>query len=398
MFKRQIVFILILAIVFNLWPQISRAASLRGMILLEVEKRGEAWYVNPADYKRYYLGRPAEALNLVKRFGLGVNQKSLNAIQASVPERLIGKILINVEDLGKAYYINPRDRKIYYLGSPVAMFNVMRSVGLGIKTSDLELIAIGSGSQAETGYSVMEKNIQNLINDQRAKNGLSRLKWNDQVAEVARNHSIEQANENRALINSRKLCSYPFIHHEGLVSGLYHSDRLSSHGVYYLSASAENIALIPRSREASYIAPGVEPKDCQAEVNRMNTVYEEDVTAFKTNEEKIARLKQEIADRASLTSKSPSIQIVSSSNSSLTQIEEQAVTGWMNSPGHRRNILNGEYDEAGMGIAEVNGYFIITQVFIKRASCGYKGGACCAKPGYYPYCYIPWSCSANICK
>ncbi len=37
----------------------------KGKILLQVENNGEAWYVNPDDGQRYFLGRPAEALKLL---------------------------------------------------------------------------------------------------------------------------------------------------------------------------------------------------------------------------------------------------------------------------------------------------------------------------------------------
>lgn len=32
------------------------------------------------------------------------------------------------------------------------------------------------------------------------------------------------------------------------------------------------------------------------------------------------------------------------------ELAEESVNGWMNSPGHRANILNGEFIESGVGI------------------------------------------------
>ncbi len=40
-----------------------------GKILLQVEGHNEAWYVSPIDYKRYFLGRPAEALKALEALG-----------------------------------------------------------------------------------------------------------------------------------------------------------------------------------------------------------------------------------------------------------------------------------------------------------------------------------------
>jgi hypothetical protein len=40
-----------------------------------VEAHGEAWYVNPADGKRYFLGRAADAYNIMRFLGLGITNK-----------------------------------------------------------------------------------------------------------------------------------------------------------------------------------------------------------------------------------------------------------------------------------------------------------------------------------
>jgi len=46
----------------------------KGMILLQVESKGEAWYVNPNNGQRYFLNRPADAFNLMRKLGLGINE------------------------------------------------------------------------------------------------------------------------------------------------------------------------------------------------------------------------------------------------------------------------------------------------------------------------------------
>lgn len=408
--KKNIIVGTLIALFFlNAFSRSTSAADFRGLILINVSSNGEAWYVNPVNQLRYYLGRPTDALHVVKSLALGVDRFDVVNFQKKIPIKLLGRIVLAVNDAGKAYYLNPRDRKVYYLGNPVSMLEVMKKVGVGAKGTDLNAILISKNSElpaktsapvvASSKFADMEKKIQELVNDEREKNGLKRLKWNDELATVARRHSQDQANENENLIDSKKLCSYPFIHHEGIEVGLYHSDRLAYYKVYYQSASAENIALIPESKESSYRAIGVSPKDCQVEVNNLNKSYEEEIKALKTDAEKLARVKLEIINRGNLTAGAPEIQIVENFNSTLEQIEKQAVTGWMNSPGHRRNILNGEYDEAGMGVAYVNGYYVITQVFIKRAECGYKGGVCCQKTGYFPFCYVPWSCDdSDVCR
>jgi len=115
--------------------------SLSGRILLEVQKKGEAWYIYPNDLKRYYLGRPTDAFAIMRKLGLGVKNSYVKTyISKTFPKAVWGKILINVEDLGKAYYINPVDRKGYYLGRPADAFRIMRELGLGITTNDIDKI------------------------------------------------------------------------------------------------------------------------------------------------------------------------------------------------------------------------------------------------------------------
>jgi len=50
-------------------------------------------------------------------------------------------------------------------------------------------------------------------------------------------------------------------------------------------------------------------------------------------------------------------------------VVEESVTGWMQSSGHRENILNDKVEEAGVGVYKVSGKdeYYITQDFIKRA-------------------------------
>jgi hypothetical protein len=390
----------------------SVTAQLRGRILIQVEQHGEAWYVYPTDNKRYYLGRPSDAFAVMRQLGLGISESDFNRLTASAKKRLAGRILIRAQKSGQAYYVNPPDLSLHYLGRPSDAFAVMRQLGLGINDRELNKLPVGfltqpKNDQAGSGTSTpqnssvllgqMEKEIHALINAERVKHNLSPLAWNDQVAAVAREHSQDQADENQNLISTIRLCSYPFIHHEGQKFGLYHNDRLNRRSVYYFSASAENIALIPHVKDGTYESTGIPEQDCQAELTQANSTYDQKVHQATGTDEKIAILKSEITRRENLLEDSPVINVLNTTYYGTQEVDQRAVTGWMNSPGHRRNILNGEYDEAGIGVAQVKDYFIMTQVFIKRAACGYRDGTCCKDERFY-YCYQPNSCNdSHVC-
>lgn len=59
-------------------------------------------------------------------------------------ERMKGKILLQVEGKGEAWYINPKDGKRYYMKDGQTALEMMRKFGLGIKNTDLEKIEVGT--------------------------------------------------------------------------------------------------------------------------------------------------------------------------------------------------------------------------------------------------------------
>ncbi|MEA3449422.1 MAG: hypothetical protein U9Q85_00345 [Patescibacteria group bacterium] len=120
---------------------INLANRLKGRILLQVEERGEAWYINPTDNYRYYLSSPKKALAIMRELGLGATHEFITTYKY-YPVHVLGKILIDVDDFGKAYYINPVDKKAYYLGGQNKAFSVMRELGLGISNSDIRKIFV----------------------------------------------------------------------------------------------------------------------------------------------------------------------------------------------------------------------------------------------------------------
>lgn len=196
----MIIFILIIGIGLFLTAELASALStpskLKGKILLQVESKGEAWYISPVDGKRHYMGRPNDAFDLMRKLGIGVTNDNLNKIKiadenltgqdsdndglSDIVEDSIGtdknnqdsdadgyndkdeiiagyspvgsgklslddkfsrnqagKILLQVEKHGEAWYVNPDNYQRYFMGRPIDAFNLMRKLGLGISNSNL---------------------------------------------------------------------------------------------------------------------------------------------------------------------------------------------------------------------------------------------------------------------
>ena len=174
-------------------------SNLKGRILLQVESCGEAWYINPGDEYRYYLGRPQDAFSLMRQLGIGISSVDLEKIQPAANnmdgadidgdglsdmfedaigsdkakadsdgdgyndsdelkrgynvkglgifqsnqvfvQEHKGKIFLAVEKKGEAWYVNPVDGLRYFLGRPSDAFALMRGLGLGISNQDLDII------------------------------------------------------------------------------------------------------------------------------------------------------------------------------------------------------------------------------------------------------------------
>ena len=124
---------------------------LKGRILLKVEDLGRAYYVNSANRTMSYLNRPADAFQIMREKGIGITNENLakipvgfgqgydkNKVNNSFTQKHLGKIFLQVENNGEAWYVNPEDGKRYFLGRPADAFNVMRNLGLGISNNDFE--------------------------------------------------------------------------------------------------------------------------------------------------------------------------------------------------------------------------------------------------------------------
>lgn len=184
MFKKILIFIL----VFSFLPSFSQASELgerlQGKILLQVEENGEAWYVYPKNKNRYFLGRPADAFQVMRELGLGISNADFEKFKNAMPDRLLGLILLKVEDAGKAFYVNPETKKAHFLGRPADAFQVMREQGLGITSASL-------GSITEDESSQTRRQTQEKKADEDQKD-------NDESEETTEPDAIDEENEEEA--------------------------------------------------------------------------------------------------------------------------------------------------------------------------------------------------------
>ena len=125
---------------------------LKGKILLKAEDSGRAYYVSPSKQEMYYLGRPADAFRVMREQGVGVTNSDLekilvsegkmnNKINQAFAKKHSGKIFLQVQEKGEAWYIDTNKNQRYYLGRPDDAFNIMKKLGLGISNQDFLSLA-----------------------------------------------------------------------------------------------------------------------------------------------------------------------------------------------------------------------------------------------------------------
>lgn len=195
--------------------------KLSGMILIQTEKNGEAWYVNPTNKMRYYMGRPINAFNIMRKLGRGITNNDLLKIQVGyenfggtdsdsdgLPDLLensfktninspdsdkdgfgdkeevlnnhnpngegkfnidsnfskknSGYIFLQVEENGEAWYVYPKNLERYFLGRPDDAFNLMKKFGFGISNSDLDKIPIAPDSDLPPDEKIVPVIVRNI--------------------------------------------------------------------------------------------------------------------------------------------------------------------------------------------------------------------------------------------
>ncbi len=150
----------------------------------------------------------------------------------------------------------------------------------------------------------LEKKVHLLINQERHKQGLSALSWNSTLSNIARKHSRDMAGRN-----------------------------------YFSHVSPEGHDFSYRYRQAGF--------SCAVPVKDM--IYTGAENIFQNN----------LYDRVVYRDGIPRYDW-----NSAGRIAESTVRGWMNSPGHRKNILTPHWRSEGIGIGvSPDGKVYITQNF-----------------------------------
>jgi len=99
-------------------------------VMVPVNDYEPAWYINPGTKEKLYIGQPIDVFRVMRKFGVGIKHATLQEyFKKGFPKNLAGKILLDVESKGQAYYISPADLKSHFLGQPNFALLVLRENG-----------------------------------------------------------------------------------------------------------------------------------------------------------------------------------------------------------------------------------------------------------------------------
>ncbi len=128
---------------------------LEGEMLLQVEGNGEVYYVDPVYGGKEYLADGKSAHSLLRRRAMGIINANLEKIPVGeeradlntctapanvLGRRLRGRILLQVEEHGEAWYVWPKNCRRYYVGTYDRAYQMMKKLSLGITNRNLAKI------------------------------------------------------------------------------------------------------------------------------------------------------------------------------------------------------------------------------------------------------------------
>jgi len=120
------------------------AERLSGKLLLQTQLRGQLWYVNPADHKRYYLGKENEAFRFIQRIAISTSSEQMvdyEYFDQKYPKYLSGRFLTgNLEDV---CYIDPIALTSACFQTIDQAYELIKTKALGVSNNDLRSLAVG---------------------------------------------------------------------------------------------------------------------------------------------------------------------------------------------------------------------------------------------------------------
>lgn len=233
---------------------------------------------------------------LVYTGGIQIDQENLEQSIETIPDNIQG-VSDSVEDIASetSEKLSDTISKNIEIPDMEPTINQITEKVNEIKENVPESTQIPNTSTQKPQHdsSIIEKLIHQYTNEQRRQHGLNQLISDRNLENIAYRHSLDMATNN-------------FFDHTNL-KGMEPTDRadiaryscVKNYGSYYTEGIAENIA-----QDNLY--------NSFSTINGIPTSYD-----WNTNDE----------------------------------IAQQVVNGWMNSPGHRENILESNYDKEGIGVA-----------------------------------------------
>ena len=112
-----------------------------------------AWYINPVDKRRYYFDNEFIGYEKAKAMVLGIKNRDLFKIplpgekivgDMALRKRLAGRFLLQVENLGRMWYVHPVDLKRYYMDGPHSIRYLIDHTGIDAEDKTLVRFNIGT--------------------------------------------------------------------------------------------------------------------------------------------------------------------------------------------------------------------------------------------------------------
>jgi hypothetical protein len=151
--KKLLSFLMVGMLAMTFAGSAKAATSYQGKLLLQTQGKGELWYVNPNDNKRYQLPNQADkAYRLLTMLSTTIDDRMLKKIPVGADKAkgdmgarqlYNGLFLASQDDVTRLWYVWPKDMKRYWFDGTDPSYKFLQKKAVGALDKTLKNITVG---------------------------------------------------------------------------------------------------------------------------------------------------------------------------------------------------------------------------------------------------------------
>ncbi|MBT4849739.1 S41 family peptidase [Candidatus Parcubacteria bacterium] len=132
-------------------PEVTKERYAGSILVEDTDFDKNYWYIDPETHERYSLEDGIDVSRLLKTFGVGIHNKDLESIaidssstdidyELSYKKR--GQFLLQVEENGEAWYVNPLDNRRHLIQNGKKGLDTLKALAIDMSSSKLKIFPV----------------------------------------------------------------------------------------------------------------------------------------------------------------------------------------------------------------------------------------------------------------